>query len=78
MITKTEKVRRLFEKGDIKGTLRECKSFRIGLTRQDRDMLARGYECLLYPDFYRSLGFQPSEEVEKAVSIFKDKIYRQK
>ncbi len=73
-MTKTEKARALFRGGDIKGALRIAKSFRLGLTKEESDAITRGYECLVYPEFYTSLGKDPKKELQKGIKVFKRKI----
>ncbi len=49
-------VRDLVAEGRIKEALRICKDFRIGTTKEQRDAMARGYECFIRPEFYASIG----------------------
>ena len=46
---------------DIKTALRTAKNFFRGLTKEQHSIISRGYECLIRPDFYRSLGFDPDK-----------------
>lgn len=76
MKKKTELAREAFEQGNVKEALRIAKTFRIGLTKADRDAIVRGYECMVHPQFYRDLGKTPENEIEKGVQVFKTKILR--
>lgn len=67
MERKSDTVRRMVAEGDFKSALRIAKGFRLGISKEDSDTMKRGYECLLYPSFYRQIGVDPSEAVEKAV-----------
>ena len=72
-MTKTEQAINLWEEGKKKEALRIFKSFRIGITRDDRCSLSIAYECLSgKEDFYSQLGkdisaikLQAAEIVEK-------------
>ncbi|MDH5185114.1 MAG: hypothetical protein OEX12_14625 [Gammaproteobacteria bacterium] len=59
---KTELVRQHIQSGETKEALRIAKTFRLGLTTEERDLLVRGYECIVNPGFYRQIG----RDTEKA------------
>ena len=67
MERKSEAVRRLVAAGDFKAALRIAKDFRLGISKEDLDNMRRGYECLVYPAFYQSIGKDPSEIAQKGV-----------
>lgn len=67
MERKSDKVRRLVAEGDYKSALRIAKDFRLGISKQDSEDMVRGFECMNYPSFYRSLGMDPSQIAQKAV-----------
>lgn len=67
--TKSDKVRRLFREGRREEALKIAKGFKMGLSREDRKTLQRGYECLWNPDFYIKLGYDPEKETAKAMII---------
>lgn len=56
MIKKTEQVRSLVSQGRYKDALRIAKGFRLGITREQSSTMIRAYECMVHPDFYRSIG----------------------
>lgn len=64
---KSDKVRRLVKDGDYKAALRIAKDFHFGINREDSDTMKRGYECMVWPSFYESIGKNPSETSAKAV-----------
>jgi hypothetical protein len=74
MVKKTDLAREAYRRGNVKEALRIAKTFRIGLTKEDRDAIIRGYECLVHPEFYRMLGKDPEEEIEKGKKVFEKKI----
>lgn len=67
MERKSDAVRRLVAEGNFKAALRIAKGFRLGISKEDADDMKRGYECLLYPDFYSQLGIDPCKTAQKGV-----------
>lgn len=68
MERKSDAVRRLVAEGDYKSALRIAKGFRLGITKEDYDSMIRGYECMVTcPEFYQSIGKNPSEIAQKGV-----------
>ena len=68
METKNAKVRRLVSHGEYKQALQICKDWNYE-DPSHREILRRGYECLMYPDFYMQLGYSPKHEFEEAVRV---------
>lgn len=66
---KTDMVRELLQKGNIKGALRIAKSFRLGITKEQLDAMSSAYECMLYPDFYKQIGKNPETEIERGKAV---------
>ena len=66
MKTKTEIAVDAFNKKDYKEAFRICKTFRAGVTKEQRKLFERAYECHVRPDFYKSLGYNPTNEILKA------------
>lgn len=66
---KSEIVREAVASGDMKKALRIAKDFRIGVTAEERDTMSRAYECILYPEFYRQIGTDIQEAIEKGVEV---------
>ena len=64
---KSDKVRRLVADGRYKEALRIAKDFHLGISREDSDTMKRGYEYMVWPDFYRQIGKAPSEISIKAI-----------
>lgn len=65
MERKTDAVRRLVAAGKYKEALKIAKDFRLGISEEDSDAMKRGYECLVYPQFYQSIGINPTETAGK-------------
>jgi hypothetical protein len=70
METKTSEALALFKAGKIKEALRIFSTFKIGLTKQDREVLKTAYECLSgKASFYKSIGID-TEQVVKSAELF--------
>lgn len=71
MKKKTQQVKELFASGDVKAALRIAKTFRLGVTCDERKTIVRGYECMVNPGFYVALGFDPALCVMQATETAK-------
>lgn len=71
METKNAQVRRLVSEGQYKQALGICKEWRNGIKKEDTETLRTGYECMLYPRFYKQLGYDPSVEISKSIEVLK-------
>ena len=69
MIKKSEIVREAVQAQDWKKALRIAKDFRIGVTQEQRSKMARAYECIVHPDFYRQIGVDIPEAIEQGKAI---------
>lgn len=72
MIKKSEIVRAAVQKQDWKKALQIAKDFRIGVTQEQRDKMARAYECIVHPGFYRQIGVDVPEAIEQGKAIVKE------
>jgi len=68
MKKKTDIVREALELRDYKTALRIAKGFRM-VTKEEKDAMTRGYECLIHPEFYKQLGYDVDAELEKAKKV---------
>lgn len=66
---KSELVRELVNKGDIKAALRIAKDFRLGLTEDQSKKMKSAYECMLYPRFYEQIGKNIASEIEQGTAV---------
>ena len=69
MIKKSDIVKNAGREQDWKKALQIAKDFRIGVTREERDKMARAYECMVYPDFYRQIGTDIRAAIEQGKSV---------
>lgn len=68
--SKNSIVRRLVASGDYKSALQICKEWNYQDPKH-RDILRLGYECMMYPDFYKQLGHDPAMRYEEAIQVLK-------
>lgn len=73
-MSKSESVRQFIAKGKIKEALRTAKDFRIGVTKEQRSTMARAYECIVHPDFYRSIGKNLDDCIESGRRVLSEVI----
>ena len=71
MERKSDQVRSLVAAGDYKSALRIAKDFRLGISRKQSDDMKRGYECIVHPQFYKSLGMDVDSIVGLGIATVK-------
>lgn len=71
MERKSDAVRRLVAEKHYKDALKIAKDFRIGISKSDSDDMKRGYECIVYPQFYKQLGYDTDKIAQKGVETLK-------
>ena len=69
MVKKTQMVKDLVRQRQYKEALRIAKGFRLGITREQSDTMVRAYECMVHPEFYRSIGKNIQECIDGGVSV---------
>lgn len=70
LITKTEQAKSFLKNGDLKSCLRILKTFRVGISKNDKRSIEIGYECLSGNDnFYRQIGVDIQNEISKSRDI---------
>ena len=55
MASKKQAIEKFLE-GKVATALRYAKDFKIGVTDEEREMMARGYECIKRPAQYHELS----------------------
>ena len=68
-IKKTDIVRGLVSDGDMKKALSIAKDFRLGISKEQRSLMARAYECMVHPAFYTSIGIDLSQAIQEGISV---------
>ena len=71
MIKKSDIVREAVREQDWKKALQIAKDFHIGVTQEQISKMARAYECIVHPDFYRQIGVDIPEAIEQGKAIVK-------
>lgn len=66
---KSDIVRRLVSAGEYKKALRIAKDFRLGISKVDSNDMRRGYECMVSPRFYISIGVDVEAAAQRGVEI---------
>ena len=56
LVKQSDIVRETVKAGEWKKALRIAKDFRINVTKAQRDTMARAYECMVHPEFYKQIG----------------------
>lgn len=69
MERKSDMVRRLVAAGEYKKALSIAKDFRLGISKEQRSLMARAYECLVHPSFYTSIGIDLSQAIQEGISV---------
>ena len=69
MIKKSDIVRAAVAAGNYKEALRIAKDFRINITKEQRSTMARAYECIVHPDFYRQLGTDIPAAINEGIAL---------
>lgn len=65
LVKQTDIVREAVKAGEWKKALRIAKDFRFNVTQEQRSTMARAYECMVHPEFYRQIGIDTDEAIAK-------------
>lgn len=71
-MSKSDLVRQYIGNGQWKEALREAKDFRIGVSKEQRSVMARAYECIIHPQFYISIGKNINECIEAGKKVLQE------
>lgn len=71
MKTKTNIVREAIECENWKKAFQVCKTFKIGITQEQRNVIRRAYECIVYPRFYVQLGVDTEDAIKKGIDVLR-------
>lgn len=64
---KSDAVRRLVAERKYREALRIAKDFRLGISKEDSDDMIRGYEAMVFPEFYQSIGLDTRQISQKGI-----------
>ena len=73
---KTDFVRRMVAEKNYKAALRTASDFRLDISPEDHATMKRGYEAMIWPDFYKSIKIDVPEAIRKAVDTV-ERLYGQ-
>lgn len=68
-MTKSDKVREFVSGGDFKAALRIAKTFRLGITPEQKSDMTRAYECMTNERFYKSLGYDIEATIQRGINV---------
>lgn len=71
-MSKSDLVRQYIGNCQWKEALREAKDFRIGVSKEQRSVMARAYECIIHPQFYISIGKNINECIEAGKKVLQE------
>lgn len=69
MMKKSEQVREYVKQENYKKALQIAKSFRLGITEEQRSDMTRAYECMTNERFYCSLGVDIPATIQKGINV---------
>lgn len=72
MVKKSDIVKDAVRDQDWKKALQIAKDFHIGVTLEQRSRMARAYECIVHPDFYRQIGMDIAGAIEQGKAVVKE------
>lgn len=72
MVKKSDIVKDAVREQEWKKALQIAKDFRIGVTQEQRNRMARAYECIVHPDFYRQIGVDITDAIEQGKAVVKE------
>jgi len=68
---KAQDVRNFIQQGDFKKALSGAKDFRIGVSKDQRSVMARAYEAIVHPKFYQQIGIDIESAIQEGISVLK-------
>lgn len=71
-IKKSDIVKEAVMEQNWKKALQITKSFRIGITQDQRIKMERAYECIVHPNFYQQIGTDIPRAIEEGKTIVKE------
>ena len=72
MVKKSDIVKDAVRDQDWKKALQIAKGFHIGVTQEQRSRMARAYECIVHPDFYKQIGVDIADAIEQGKAVVKE------
>lgn len=78
-VSASQRARNLYQSGDLKGSLQIVSGWRPSkvVSKDQLKVMSLGYECLVRPDFYRSLGRDVNLCVSEAKAVFLATLFKE-
>ena len=64
---KSDFVRRMVAEGNWKAALRVASDFMLDISPEDHSTMKRGYEAMIWPEFYKQLRIDVPKSIDKAI-----------
>lgn len=71
MVKKIDILKEALRKGDNKKALRIAKDFWFGINKEQKATISRAYECLIRPDFYQAIGYDPGKCIDEGLTCLR-------
>jgi hypothetical protein len=68
---KAQDVRDLIAQENYKAALCGAKDFRLGVTKEQRSIMARAYESIIHPVFYKQIGIDTEQAIKEGIAILR-------
>jgi len=69
---KAHAVRQFIADKNYKAALLGARTFRIGVTAEQRSIMSRAYEAIVHQRFYQQLGKNINECIDEGVAVLKE------
>lgn len=69
MEKKLDIVRKHVSKGEYKKALMIAKKFKLGITREQHEVMTRAYECMTNERFYLSLNVDTAQAISNGIKV---------
>jgi hypothetical protein len=69
---KAQDVRNLIAQENYKAALRGAKDFRIRVSKEQRSVMSRAYDCMVHPEFYRQIGKDIEGCIQAGVAVLEE------
>lgn len=71
MEKKIDTIKKALSCDNYKLALKTAKGFWFGLSKEQKAVISRGYECTVRPDFYAALGYKPPQCIKAGVACLR-------
>ena len=68
---KAQAVRQFIADKNYKAALLGARTFRIGVTAEQRSIMSRAYEAIVHPRFYQQIGIDTEKAIHEGIEVLK-------